>query len=491
MRIDYQNQSQNKSQNQSESLSAGCQGTGSIVALDSAHQTSNACIDGQELLRQLNPQTETGALKTQSGYGVALAIREPVALLSQLAQACGNQYQVSLLNPNLPESQQIAIASHLGCRFLLSGDKHIDLETRGTVPVFPRLLTFCSSGTSSPVGLPKRFTFRLQQCLENARAHMASLGFDRSQRHRILLPLPINHGFGMVAGVLGSIQYNADLLLTDPGLSAQGILQAARQQNADSLYLTPAQVVQINTLLQRKPQQDKPVLQRISIGAAPLLARDLLSLMSHFPDTDFYTTYGLTELGPRVATYYAGKGSAPKQTLLDQADRVVPLGTPLPGISINTWDQRLWIKSPWQATNLNQGRIDFFNTQDYCEQDEDGQIRVPGRADDTIIRAGINIYPHEIEACLDEIDELHASCMIGIPSRTYGQVPVLVCQVENSDDSASMAMLEQRIQSCLGNSVAATHLPARIVFRDSLPRTSLGKIQRRVLQQEIAEQIHG
>lgn len=458
-----------------------------IYSLSSSHSQKWQCLLGHELLNKL-----LQAKEHVSGQPTALAIKNPLMLLQTLSDLVSRNHPIVLLNPNLPEAQQIKLASQLGCQNLYTDEQQQALAASSTLsPMESAHWTICSSGTSSPTGTPKSYGFKLQQSLDNAKAHMTSLGFDPQTSHRILLPLPITHTFGMVAGVLGSLQYNADLFIANYGISAQGIMQEAIEHNIDSIYLTPPQVIQLNTLLKRRPNIPKPQLQRISIGSAPVLASELLKLMAHFPNTDFYTTYGLTEMGPRVSTFYAGIGSDPNSVLLEQPNQVTPLGNPLPGVELKVEDQRLWIKSTYQAINLGQGDSHCYDTQDQCLQDENGNIRVPGRADDTIIRSGINIFPHEIEALLTGIEPLQATCMIATPSRAYGQIPVLVCQVEEEKIQDDTSTMEQEILARLQDAVPATHMPARIVFRNQLPRTSLGKIQRNLLAREIMGTLHG
>ncbi len=465
-------------------------------------QLDSHWLSATALLHQF---TAACAVETAAAIGpavtrrrVALAIGNPVQQLQQMATLLASGQQVLLLNPHLPLVQQQQLASRNGCELLCSGRQEWPLAPSADTTHWPAATvcwSICSSGTSSTSGTPRTYSFDLNRSLENASAHMASLGFSRQIRHRILLPLPISHSFGMVAGVLGALQYQADLFIADYGISALGILRAAVQQEIDSLYLTPSQVMQLNALLQRQPDIAKPSLQRISIGSAPLRARDLLRLMAHFPATDFYTTYGLTEMGPRVSTFHAGTGRDPHAALTLSPEQVTPLGQPLPGVELKVEQQRLWIRSPYRALQLDTNNDGFHDSQDYCHQDEQGQRRISGRADDTIIRSGINIYPQEVEALLTDIAGLQSACLVGIASRAYGQIPVLVCQIDAAQlQPAAIGAdhpLQRQILARLQQALPVSHLPARILYRSDLPRTSLGKIQRQVLARTITESLSG
>lgn len=417
------------------------------------------------------------ACQQQGGRRVALAISDPLACVSAFLEALSRGDTPVVINPRTPMEQAQRLADGTGCSTLQT-DTH-------TLPLTPDIIqgarvghhVFCTSGTTSNEGLPKTFEFALANSLANARAHMASLDIVEGERHRILLPLPVTHTFGMVAGVMGALSYNADLYLTPATLSVQGLLAVVEKYAIDTLYLTPSLGLQLLNALSRKPLPRPLPLARISIGSSITHGHLLLGLMTHFPDTRFYVTYGLTEMGPRVSTFAAGTLAAPSPALTGQEDAPAPLGTPLPGVELRIQNETLWIDSPYRAVNLSGLSDSFFNTQDHASRDADGEIRIHGRQDDTIIRAGINIYPDDVESKLNAIDGISALSLVASPSRLYGQVPTLVC--ESALDASHYPALEAAIHARLKATLPDTHWPARIAFVTHIPRTALGKIQRK------------
>jgi acyl-CoA synthetase (AMP-forming)/AMP-acid ligase II len=146
------------------------------------------------------------------------------------------------------------------------------------------------------------------------------------------------------------------------------------------------------------------------------------------------------------------------------------------------------VRSEYQALGLPTDERGFFDTQDRIAWSGQGLPRITGRQDDTIIRAGINIYPDEIECHVGSIEGVNAFCLVGLPSSTYGQVPVLACEVDDAQDHETIrsALMEK-----LAASLPESHVPARIHFSTHLPKTALGKLQRKRVAEQIAKEDRG
>lgn len=425
------------------------------------------------------------ACQQDAGQRVALAISDTLMCVDAFFSALGRGDTPVVINPRMPMEQALRLAADTGCSSLQIDSQTLTLPHSVITPAQKGHHIFCTSGTTSTEGLPKTFTFALANSVANARAHMASIDVVENGRSRILLPLPVTHTFGMVAGVIGALSYGADLFLTPATLSVQGLLAALDIHAIDTLYLTPSLALQLLNALNRKPLLRPLALARISIGSSITHGHLLLGLMKHFPDTRFYVTYGLTEMGPRVSTFVAGSLSAPSPALAGQEDAPAPLGTPLPGVELRIQADSLWIRSPYRATLLDGLNEGYFNTQDQASVDEQGEIRIHGRQDDTIIRAGINIYPDDVESKLINIDGISALSLVASPSRLYGQVPTLVC--ETALGASHHPELEAAIHVRLKATLPDTHWPARIAFVTHIPRTALGKIQRKRVAQLLGE----
>lgn len=401
----------------------------------------------------------------------ALALADPLDFFSHYQSILSSGDIPLILNPALPENKVREIAEKMSAHSLITneGEQSLAGQARG----ISKTHILFSSGTTSPTMIGKHFVFHIEDAFRNGAAHLQSLDIYSAQK--ILLPLPLTHSFGLVAGVLASLKGGHDLYVLPPSVGAASILAAVKNFKIDHLYLTPSLLKMMVKFLGRG-KITTPALRSISIGSALLLKRDLLELMSFFPHTQFYFTYGLTEMGPRAFSFKAGNVSDPHPALLTDSGPV-PIGEVIAGIEYKIEREELFIKSPYQALNLPQG---FYATKDRAQRGQAG-VEVLGRMDSTIIRGGVNIYPHEIEALLLDYPGIKEAVVIALSSPTYGQVPVLVVQVEKRDEGWGI-----NLRDFLKTHLPASHLPSRIVQRtQDFPRSAMGKIKTVSLVDEI------
>ena len=118
--------------------------------------------------------------------------------------------------------------------------------------------------------------------------------------------------------------------------------------------------------------------------------------------------------------------------------------------------------------------------EDLGWMDEEGYFGYHSRKDDVIISSGYRISPAEIEESLAEHESVANVAVIGVPDDMRGEVPKAFVQLtpayEPSDE------LAETLQSFVKEDLAKYEYPRRIAFRDSLPTTTTGKIQRHELE---------
>jgi acyl-CoA synthetase (AMP-forming)/AMP-acid ligase II len=144
----------------------------------------------------------------------------------------------------------------------------------------------------------------------------------------------------------------------------------------------------------------------------------------------------------------------------------------------------LWVRGPQVSGEyIGIGSVldadGWFPTRDHAYIDEHGYLFVGGRADDTIIRGGENIAPAEIEDVLDQHPAVHAVCVVGLPDEEWGErIAAVVIPAAETTAEELKAFVRQRLRG--------SRTPDDILFRPDLPYTDSGKVQRRLLIQQIA-----
>ena len=122
----------------------------------------------------------------------------------------------------------------------------------------------------------------------------------------------------------------------------------------------------------------------------------------------------------------------------------------------------------------------YFITGDMAHQDENGYVTIVGRDKDLIISGGLNIYPKEVEALIDELDGVVESAVIGVAHKDFGEGVVAV--VVTADETLSL----EQITEFLTDKIAKFKQPKAIFFVTSLPRNAMGKVQKADLRKKYA-----
>ncbi|HET7199593.1 MAG TPA: AMP-binding protein [Burkholderiales bacterium] len=122
----------------------------------------------------------------------------------------------------------------------------------------------------------------------------------------------------------------------------------------------------------------------------------------------------------------------------------------------------------------------WCRTGDFAKRDEDGDFWYQGRADDLFKSAGYRIGPSEIENCLVKHPAVATAAVVGSPDeeRTNVVKAFIVLAPGFEGTPALVAELQQHVRGKL----APYEYPKEIEFLDSLPMTTTGKVQRRVLR---------
>jgi malonyl-CoA/methylmalonyl-CoA synthetase len=119
----------------------------------------------------------------------------------------------------------------------------------------------------------------------------------------------------------------------------------------------------------------------------------------------------------------------------------------------------------------------FFITGDLGRVDADGYVHIVGRDKDLIISGGFNIYPKEIEMVLDDQPGVLESAVIGVPHPDFGET-VLGLIVPEPGQTPDLAA----IMAATTRALARFKQPRRLIIVESLPRNTMGKVQKAAMR---------
>ena len=135
----------------------------------------------------------------------------------------------------------------------------------------------------------------------------------------------------------------------------------------------------------------------------------------------------------------------------------------------------------WENPDASAEALDggWFHTGDGGSIDDDGYLTISDRKKDVIITGGENVSSIEVEDAVFSHPAVAEVAVIGIPDDKWGElVTALVVRAEGVEVTE-----EEVIAHCRGK-IAGYKIPKKVEFRDAIPRTATGKIQKFKLRED-------
>jgi long-chain acyl-CoA synthetase len=135
----------------------------------------------------------------------------------------------------------------------------------------------------------------------------------------------------------------------------------------------------------------------------------------------------------------------------------------------------------WQAPDAT-GAVfypdGFFRTGDVALMLPSGEFKIVDRIKDMISVSGLKVTPNEVEAAIAAHPDVMEVAVIGLPDRHSGEAVTAYVV------SRSLGLTEDVVRAWCRGRLAAYKVPRHVVFRDSLPKTNVGKVLRRALRDQ-------
>ncbi len=309
-----------------------------------------------------------------------------------------------------------------------------------------------TSGTTSK---PKICFLNCNRAKANAQVHGESLNLNSDLT--ILQALPIYHSFGIMNYIWLPEVMNMNICFHDGMLG----LKTINKLEKENLYLaiSPSQ---LRFFLKEKISSTS--IRVLSVGGG-LARKDELIQIKDKLQCDVYVTYGLSEAGPRVST-----------ALVDTHYVDGSLGSALKGITLKqNEDETLLIKTPYEKLNISpeEKNGDYLITRDVVDL-KDGEILFKNRKDDLIDFGGVSIYPQDIENVALGLEDVIDAIVLAKKHKIHGEVPILFVETNSS-------LTSEQFDHLLIDKILPYQRPHEIICLPSLPRTSLGKVDRKKL----------
>lgn len=304
---------------------------------------------------------------------------------------------------------------------------------------------------------------------------------------RALIPLPLFHSFGVYVSFGSFLMSHATQVLVQNPRDIKNMVDTIRDYKIAAFSVTPTTLIAILNYPELKSDDLKSV-SRVGSGAAPLMA-ETKHQFEKLTSGPIIEGLGLTESGI-IGSTFPVKGKWKQGSV----------GVPPPDVVVRIMDMEtstreldcgeigeITIKAPqlmqgyWRrpeetAETLRNG---WLYTGDIGYMDEDGFIFLTSRKKDLIKCGGFQVWPREIEEILMMHPAVAEVCVGGIPDPR--QVEAVKAWVVLKTGRQATA---DELQQFCREKLTGYKIPRFIEFRSELPKTMVGKVLRRILQDE-------
>ena len=350
--------------------------------------------------------------------------------------------------------------------------------------------------TSGTTGNPKGVLYSHRSISLHSTATLVKDGLGLGRADRVLAVVPMFHAnaWGLPHGAALA---GADLILPDRFLGAEPLAELITAERPTLMGCVPTIFADLLRHAEANPDLDLSSLSNATCGGSAV-PRQLMKDFEERHQVRIFQAWGMTETSP-VATF-----SRPLEGEHDDAywDQRAKQGRPLPWVELRLtddageevpWDGEstgeIEVRGPWIASGYfrdesSDEKFDsgWLRTGDIAAVDERGFVQITDRSKDVIKSGGEWISSVELENELMSHPDVVEAAVIAKPDERWAERPLCCVVLREQADTTAEDLLEH-----LRGRVAKWWPPDEFAFVDEIPKTSVGKFDKKVLRGRLAE----
>ncbi len=399
--------------------------------------------------------------------------------VAYIVEHCGAS--VLLVDPELDESLADVTAQH---RFVLGRESDAAL-LRGDVEPEPweadEDATATINYTSGTTARPKGVQLTHRSIWVNAVTFALHAGVTDRDVYLHTLPMFHCNGWGMPFATAGMGVPQVVIRKID----GADILRRVEKYGVTLMCAAPAVVTSV---LDAAAEWDGEIpgrgTTRVVCAGAPPPSRTIERIEAEL-GWEFIQIYGLTETAP-LLTVNRNRAEFDELPATERAQRLSRAGLPAIGVRLRSSDtgevlarSNVVMEGYWEQPDISADALEdgWFHTGDGGSIGDDGYLTISDRKKDVIITGGENVSSIEVEDCLFRHPAVAEAAVIGVPSEKWGEtIKALVVLSGEATEAELIAHCKQRL--------AGYKAPTSIEFREAIPRTATGKVQKFKLRQD-------
>ncbi|GAB2177285.1 long-chain-fatty-acid--CoA ligase [Dongia sp. agr-C8] len=342
--------------------------------------------------------------------------------------------------------------------------------------------------TGGTTGVPKGAALSHANIYINARQIQLWFHALDKPETRIVGVLPLFHAFAMTCVMNLALAFGACMLL-EPRFEALKLLRLIARKRPNAMAGVPT----LYNALLNTPGAENFDLSSLEIcisGGAPL-PREVAKAFKTKTGAALLEGYGLSETSPVTCINPPALGSKPGSIglpvpgticeIVSLEDRKTLLPTGETGEICFRGPQVMlgyWNKPEATAEVIIDGRL---HTGDVGHIDEEGYVFITDRLKEMINCSGFKVYPRLVEEAIYQHPAVRECAVIGVPDAYRGQTVKAIVALK-----ADASLGEEQLAHFLEDKLSKIERPTQYEFRADLPKTAVGKIQKKILIDEAA-----
>lgn len=347
--------------------------------------------------------------------------------------------------------------------------------------------------TSGTTGSPKPATLTHRNVLNNARI-VGEVCLKLTAEDRICVPVPMYHCFGMVGCSLVGVITGATMVLPTEAFEPGATLRAIEREHCTTAYGVPTMFL---AMLEHPEFRETDVssLRTGIMAGAPCPLELMKRVVTDFHLPEMTIAYGMTETSP---VSFQSRTDDPVEKRCGTVGRIVPHTeakiVDVDGNAVPRGEQGevltrgyLVMQGYWDDPETTAQAVDehgWMHTGDLGTLDEEGWLRITGRAKDMIIRGGENVYPREVEEFLYRHPKILDVQVFGVPDPRWGESVAAWIRLHDREESTA-----EEIRAFCKGQIAHYKIPEHIRFVREFPMTVTGKIQKFAMREHLAKEL--
>ena len=344
--------------------------------------------------------------------------------------------------------------------------------------------------TGGTTGLPKASVRTHNSYIVNVEYHARA--WNITGEDTIMVITPVGHSMAMHWGIGAALLNYAKLVLLDSS-TGEDICEWVQKERVTAIPSVPALITRMIGV-DGLDKYDLASLKKVCLGGAPSTP-ELLTAANQKLHCIVINAFGSSE-GTNISTRpgdsaeiilgSVGRPACPYDTIkiINEAGNEVPAGSEGELVSKGPGIFTGYFKSPEENKDIFTPD-GFFKTGDRARKDNAGNITITGRIKDIINRGGEKISAVEIENRLSAHPQIEDSAVVGMPDAVLGE---RICAYVKTKPGAGLKF-EEIVAFLKSKGASVQQLPERVEFIEDLPMTKVGKVDKKVLREDIKEKL--